>query len=117
MDLDFEALSDIFDEWSLSRTTIRKGDWLQVDGKTIKGTVNNSNTKFHSFTCLVSLFMDRTGIVLKACKMENHKQSEITVVQRLVSELEIRDVVISMDALHCQKKLLAILLLRETTTW
>lgn len=116
MEVDFEALSRIFYEWTLSRTIIEKGDWLQMDGKGIKGTVNGYNTKLQNFTSLVSLFMNRTGLVLNVRRMENRQESEIRVVQCLVNELEIKDVTISMDALHCQKKRLLLLCLRVTTT-
>ena len=36
--------------------------------------------------------------------MENKKQSEIVAVQDLLELLDVKRVVFTMDALHCQKK-------------
>jgi DDE_Tnp_1-associated len=103
MDLDFNVLSSKFYQWVRGRVKIKKKEWLQVDGKSIKGTVCEHDSRYQNFISLVSLFLDRTGIALKVYQMENWLQSEITVVQKLVTELELRDIVISMDALHCKK--------------
>jgi hypothetical protein len=103
MEIDFNVLSHKFYQWVRGRVKIKKREWLQVDGKSIKGTVCDYDSKYQNFVSLVSLFMDRTGIVLKGYQLENRMQSEITVVQQLIHELKIRGVVLSMDALHCKK--------------
>jgi hypothetical protein len=79
---------------------------MQIDGKCIKGTVVNYNSKYQNFISLVSLFMDRTGIVLDVRQMHNQSQSEIRIVEEVIKQLTLKDIVISMDALHCKKKLL-----------
>jgi hypothetical protein len=104
MGLDFDELSALFSHWIFERVKIRKHEWLQVDGKCIKGTMSHYNSKSQNFTSIVSLFMNRTGLTLKAYHLENLDRSEIVVVEQLIEELELKRVVISMDALHCQKK-------------
>ncbi len=37
--------------------------------------------------------------------MENKKESEINVVRNLIELLDLKGVVFTFDALHCQKKL------------
>lgn len=76
---------------------------MQVDGKSMKGTVSEYDSQSQNFISLVSLFMNRTGIPLKVHQMENRTQSEISVVQQLIKELELKKITISMDALHCKK--------------
>jgi predicted transposase YbfD/YdcC len=47
-------------------------------------------------------------VVLAQKSFENKAQSEIQVVEQLLSELALTGVVVSMDALHCQKKPLSV---------
>ena len=103
MELDFNILSHKFYQWVRGRVKIKRREWLQVDGKSIKGTLSDYNSRYQNFISLVSLFLNRTGIALKVYQMENRSQSEITVVRQLVQELELKGVVVSMDALHCKK--------------
>ena len=103
MGLDFNILSHKFYQWVRGKVNIKKREWLQVDGKSIKGTLCDYNSKYQNFISLVSLFLNRTGIALKVYQMENRSQSEITVVRQLVQELELKGIVVSMDALHCKK--------------
>ncbi len=103
MEIDFNILSQKFHQWVRGKVSIRKKEWMQIDGKCIKGTLKDYNSKYQNFISLVSLFMDRTGIVLDVRQMHNGKQSEITVVEDLIKQLSLKDIVISMDALHCKK--------------
>lgn len=107
MELDFNIVSQKFYQWIRGRVRIRKKEWMQLDGKGIKGTVTAQETKYQNFINLVSLFMNRTGIVLNVQQMYNKQQSEILTVQQLIKELSLKNIVISMDAIHCQKKHLA----------
>lgn len=107
MDLDFNVLSHKFNQWIRGKIKIRKREWLQIDGKGLKGTITDYETKHQNFINLVSLFMNRTGIVLMAQTMNNKEQSEINTVRKLIEQLELKGIVLSMDALHCQKKRLA----------
>lgn len=117
MEMDFNVLSHKFHQWVRGKIRIKKREWMQIDGKGIKGTMVNYNSKYQNFINLVSLFMNRTGIVLNVHQMENQHQSEISVVRQLIKELTLKDIVISMDALHCQKKHLMRLLNQKTIIW
>ena len=104
MDLDFNVLSHKFNQWIRGKISIRKKEWLQIDGKGLKGTLTDYESKHQNFINLVSLFMNRTGIVLMAQTMNNKEESEINIVRNLIDQLELKGVILSMDALHCQKK-------------
>jgi predicted transposase YbfD/YdcC len=54
---------------------------------------------------MVSAFSHDRGEILGIKVIENKKESEINVVQDLLVLLDLKNVVLSMDALHCQKKL------------
>lgn len=104
MDLDFNILSQKFNQWIRGKVEIRKREWLQIDGKGMKGTITDYENKQQNFINLVSLFMNRTGVVLMANQMNNKEQSEIKTVRELIKQLNLKGIVLSMDALHCQKK-------------
>lgn len=103
MEIDFNIVSHKFYQWIRGKTNIKRNEWMQIDGKSLKGTITEYDNKMQNFVSLVSLFMNRTGLTIQSYHMENRKQSEITIVQDLIANLELRNVVISMDALHTKK--------------
>jgi len=54
----------------------------------------------------VSLFAHQQRQVLQVAHMENKRQSEIPVVRQLIETLHLQGAVLTLDALHCQKKTL-----------
>ena len=105
LSIDFDELSQIFYDWSIDYASIKKSDWLSIDGKAIRGTVNNANTSMQNFINLVSIYSLETGTVISVGKIANSKESEIPKVRELIKKLYIEGVVFTLDALHCQKKL------------
>lgn len=103
MEIDFNIMSHKFYQWVRGKIQIKRNEWVQIDGKSINGTIEEYCTKYQNFMSLVSLFMNRTGLVLQSVHMENRFQSEITVVQQLIANLELKNMIITMDALHCKK--------------
>jgi phage tail sheath protein FI len=59
---------------------------------------------YQNFTSIVSVFAQKRGQVLMAERFENKKKSEISVVRDMLEILDIKDAVITLDALHCKKK-------------
>ena len=103
--IDFEDFTAVFYEWSKDYIEIKKGDWLNIDGKAIKGTFDKNNINRQHFINLVSIFSEKTGTILSVGKILNSKESEIPKVRELIEKLDIKGVVFTIDALHCQKKL------------
>ena len=103
--VDFDQLEDIFYRWSLKQIKIRKGEWINIDGKAISSTLDGHKDKFQNFISLVTCFVNKKKQVLKVGKIENKKESEIPKVKELIEKLNLEGVIFTMDALHCQKKL------------
>jgi ribosomal protein L30E len=74
-----------------------------MDGKAIGGTVKNPHNRHQQFTSLVSVFSSKQQQVLATGKVELGKKSEIATVKQLIEMLDLKGVVFSLDALHCQK--------------
>ena len=103
MRIDFDALNAAFYKWASAYVKIGKSDWLSIDGKSIKSTVEDYDKSYQNFVSLVSVFSQKRGQVVKVSAFENKKTSEISVVHQLIEMLDIKDAVITLDALHCKK--------------
>jgi len=113
--VDFNEVISTFNNWAAQYVILEKDEWLAIDGKALASTVTDSQSSYQNFVSLVSIFSHKRGQVLKAAKLENKKQSEIPTVQYLIEALELKGVVFSLDALHCQKKQLKQLQKAEIT--
>lgn len=104
MKLDFKALLEAFREWSNQFIEIKEGEVLCIDGKGLNSTVENCHNSLQSYKSMVSLFCERTGIVKDAELIELKKSHEIGAAQLLIDRLESKGIILTADALHCQKK-------------
>lgn len=102
--LDFQDLSAQFHNWMKQYVKLEAGEWLSLDGKSIKGTVSNYDNSYQNFVSLVSLYSHHQGIVVALKAFENKNQSEQKVVQYLLETLHLEGVIVTLDALHTQKK-------------
>ena len=101
--LDFQALAQQFEQWANSTFDTEPGEWIAIDGKSIKGTVTEPGTAYQNFIGLVSVYSSRQGIVLASQPFESKPNSELKVVQTMLEALNLEGVVFTLDALHCQK--------------
>lgn len=112
MRLDYEAVAKVFNQWASNYTQNQNGQWIAIDGKSLKNTVSDCHGRGQNFVLkdtashmmMVSAFSHRRGEILGLKVMENKKESEINVVRELIELLDLSGVVFTMDALHCQKK-------------
>ncbi len=102
--LNFTHLVDLFHRWMSQSVEIAPGEWLSIDGKSIKGTVSNFDNAGQNFVSLVSVYSHHQGVVVALQQFENKADSEQKVVQYLLETLQLSNVVLTLDALHTQKK-------------
>jgi hypothetical protein len=100
---DFVSIQTAFHKWSQSYVPIKAGEWIAIDGKSIRSTVNNYSDSYQNFVSLVSLFCRKREQVLHVEKLENKKGYEGQIVEDLLEILDLKDVVFTLDALHCKK--------------
>jgi len=104
MGVDWSNLIEVFNEWAYQLTLNNEGEeWLALDGKSLKATVQYYSQAQQNFVSLVSVFGSTNGLVLGLGRLENKKKSEIVCVQGIVRDLPFKNKVFTMDALHCQK--------------
>jgi len=98
--LDFNALACAFRRWAGGQG-LRQ---LSIDGKSLRSTVSEHDNQQQNFVALVSAFCQQTGLIEEVERFENGRQSEISSVRKLLSRLQQRGLLLTLDALHCQKK-------------
>lgn len=103
IDVGYAALNSAFNNWAQEQPRPR-GAAIAGDGKSLRNTVSNGDNDKQNFISMVSLFSQEQGVVIATAIMENKKESEICVIQQLLSQLNLENHVFTMDALHCQKK-------------
>lgn len=105
MGVDFDQLAAIFNQWAHQYVDLEVLEWCGIDGKSIKGTIQDYDKGCQNFVSIVSVFASNRGLVVGMQKLENKHQSEIATVQNLIAALDIKGAVLTFDSLHCQKKL------------
>ncbi len=66
MGVDWQSLLKMFNKWA-----------LEEYGKSLKNTLKNSKNKQQKFIMFISLFSQKSGLVLHLKRIENKKGSEI----------------------------------------
>ena len=99
LNLDTRKFTQIFEEWVSSYFTKEGKKWISIDGKTIKGSKNEDKKLVH----LVSVLANDSKDVLKSRSVDE-KSNEIPTVQKILKEFPLKDMIITLDAMHTQKE-------------
>ena len=75
---------------------------VSLDGKVVRGSFDN----FHDQKTIQIFSALLNGEIILAHETIEVKTNEIPVAQKFFEELGIKDYIFTLDALHCQKKLL-----------
>lgn len=101
--IDFEGVTQQFQDWMQTAYPLESQSWLSLDGKALASTVTEEHNQYQNFVSLVSLFAQQTGLVYGVHKMENAKSYEPEIVRQLLQQMGLSQMLIRLDALHCQK--------------
>jgi hypothetical protein len=99
----FSSIQQAFHKWTMNYVPIEAGEWIAVDGKSIRSTVSDYSSEYQNFVSLVSLFCIKREQILQVEKLENKKSNEGEIVENLLEFLDLKGVIFTMDALHCKK--------------
>ena len=107
--IDTEQLGKIFIEYAklVFGNKIKEGDVVAFDGKTECGSeyspLTENETK-HKAIHMVSAWASRLGVCFGQIKTEE-KSNEITAIPELLELLDLKGVIVTVDAMGCQKKI------------
>ena len=93
----------IFERWMSKYIKSEDNNWVSVDGKAIRGTCQKEEDK--KLAHLVSFFINDSKEVILSKKTES-KSNEIPLVQEMLKKFPLKDLIITMDAMHCQEETL-----------
>ncbi|AKD02977.1 ISAs1 family transposase [Pontibacter korlensis] len=98
--VDFQALAAAFRRWAAGQGR----RVVSIDGKSLRSTVSEHANERQNLVVLVSAFCQQTGLIEEVGRFENARQSEIGSVRDLLDRMQQRGLLLTLDALHCQKK-------------
>ena len=96
---DIEIMEPSFNNWLSSLLEGGQDEALAVDGKVLKGARDAENKQVH----LLSAVLHGQGITIAQQRVES-KTNEIPALRTLLEPLNIKGRVVTVDALHTQKK-------------
>ena len=101
--IDSKAVERLQREWIEGQSTNKQGlTIISSDGKTMRGSKSKAmNEKARH---IVSLFLSENKLTLTQAQVED-KSNEIPALIKLLDNLNLKNCVITMDAMHTQKKL------------
>ena len=83
---------------------VQAGDWVAGDGQSLRSTLQEAHGAGQRFVSVVSLYCQRTGLAAAMRPYTDKKNGELSVLRELLPLLRDRGVVVTLDALHGQKK-------------
>ena len=92
--IDAAKLDEIMNQWLAEQAD---PDAIAIDGKTLKGAKDASGKQLH----LMAAVLHKEGIVISQRSVDK-KTNEITEFQPLLNSLDLKDKVVTADALHTQ---------------
>lgn len=104
--LNFQPFTELFNTWAAEFAPATPAEHLAMDGKSIRCTLTDYSQSYQDFINVVSVFSHERGTVLMMQPISNKQISELALVQQLVAAFAGKQVCFTLDALHCQKKLL-----------
>jgi predicted transposase YbfD/YdcC len=100
--IDADEFSQLFTQWILSISELSQSKIIAVDGKTLRKSFDKSNGQ--AAIHMVSAWCVSNQCVFGQTKVDE-KSNEITAIPKLLSMLDIRDCIVTTDAMGCQKKI------------
>ena len=97
-------LQECFVQWAKTVAPLSKGEGIAIDGKALRGTADPDNP--NSFVHMVSAWASNSNFTLGQLKVEG-KSNEITAIPKLLDMIDIKDAVVTIDAIGCQTKIAA----------
>jgi len=97
-----EEFEKCFISWIHAVFEITAGQTVAVDGKTLRRSHDRSSNK--AAIHMVGAWAAQTGVILGQRKTED-KSNEITAIPELLTLLEIKGCIVTIDAMGCQKEI------------
>jgi predicted transposase YbfD/YdcC len=95
-------LQQCFMSWVQSLVKIESGEIIAIDGKTVRRSQDKVNGK--NAIHMISAWANKSRVVLGQRKVDD-KSNEITAVPELLKMIDVKNSVVTIDAMGCQRKI------------
>ncbi len=99
-----------FTNWVNSISDLTHGEVVAIDGKTIRNSNDDADSK--SAIHLVSAYASKNRLCLGQ-EAVHEKSNEITAIPKLLETLVLKDCIVTIDAMGCQKKIATSIIEKE----
>lgn len=96
--IDSNSFESCFIEWVNTITTLKPGQVIAIDGKNLRGAKSEGKK---SPVHMVSAWANDNNIVMGQVRV-NEKSNEITAIPKLLDTLDVKDCIITIDAMGTQ---------------
>ena len=100
--IDTEQFSHCFSNWVKGLSVRSEGQVIAIDGKTLRRSLDKASNQ--AAIHMVSAWAQGNALVLGQVKV-NDKSNEITAIPRLIELIDIKDCVVTIDAIGCQTEI------------
>lgn len=107
LSIDIKELDSALSEYNQAIAKLDKNKDLKIiaiDGKTLRGSFDHMKDK--KSLHMLEIFATGVNLIIGHFEIDN-KTNEIPAAQKFIKESGLEGCIFTMDALHCQKKLLA----------
>ena len=108
--LDPEELTHGFIAWTDALSDVSGGEIVAIDGKTLRHSFDRAASK--AAIPLVSAGASANRLVLGQLKVDE-QSNEITAIPKLLRLLDVKDAVVTIDAMGCQKEIAQVITEQE----
>ncbi len=105
--LEPDALQSSFISWINAACELSNGEVIAIDGKTVRRSFKKGDRK--SAIHMVSAWANENNLILGQQKV-NSKSNEITAIPALLELLDLKDCIITIDAMGCQTAIAEIII-------
>lgn len=102
--IDPEQFQSSFLNWIQSIERVTEKEVVAIDGKTLRRSYNTKSNQ--SAIHMVSAWANSSGLVLGPQKVDE-KSNEITAIPELLTVLELKGCIVTIDAMGCQKEIVS----------
>ena len=102
--LDVAGFETLLRQWMSAQSGVAEGlDTLVCDGKTLRGSIAETDTGAAKFIAQVSLYSQSLGVAIAQTTYATDAGSETQALRQLLDAIELEGVLVQADALHANR--------------
>jgi hypothetical protein len=102
--LDVEGFEGLLQQWMAAQPGVAEGlNTLVCDGKTLRGSIDETASGAARFIAQVSLYSNSLGVAIAQSTYATDAGGEIQALRKLLDRVELDGVLVQADALHANR--------------